>query len=120
MPTQTAVSCLTALLALATACSAEPGNSLPTDLLCAACDSPTGDSTPDADAPDARSPDARMPPLPHGQVLLPPGAFFMGAHPGEACTSEGETPRHQVTLTRGLVAFDHEVTAAEWAETTGL
>ncbi len=46
-------------------------------------------------------------------VLIKPGAFQMGSHPGETNRGKDET-RHQVTLSRGFYLQTTEVTQGQW------
>ncbi len=96
--------------------AADAGGSGLIDVDIGSCDGSDGRGS----VPDAAETRGGPLSLPYGQVPVPAGSFFRGAHDDEACVSPDETPRHHVTLTRSLIVLDHEITAEEWAQTTGL
>lgn len=48
-------------------------------------------------------------------VWIPPGEFFMGSPDNETGRSDSESPRHQVTITRGFWMGRYPVTQEQWA-----
>ena len=52
-------------------------------------------------------------------VLVPPGAFWMGAHEEEKWMDPDEAPRHRVSLTRGFWLGVHPVTQGQWQALAG-
>jgi len=54
-----------------------------------------------------------------GWVVVPSGSFVMGSPHDESCRDDDEGPLHPVTVSHAMLVSDHEVTRAEWIETTG-
>ena len=52
-------------------------------------------------------------------VLIPPGTFSMGCHPGTVNCSQNELPVHGVALTRAFYLGRYEVTQAQWSAVMG-
>ncbi|MFL9826246.1 formylglycine-generating enzyme family protein [Rhodoplanes sp. SY1] len=52
-------------------------------------------------------------------VAIPAGTFLMGASPNDREASEGERPRHSVTITKPFFLGRHEVTLAQWEAVMG-
>jgi formylglycine-generating enzyme required for sulfatase activity len=60
------------------------------------------------------------PPVPTGFVWIPPGTFVMGSPTNEASRDpDGGENQHLVTLTRGFLIMDHEITCSEYSEVMG-
>lgn len=52
-------------------------------------------------------------------VWIEPGTFLMGSPSYEADRSEGDEPRHQVSIGKGFYFGKYEITQGQWQAVTG-
>lgn len=73
----------------------------------------------DASVPDGTAPGAwTQSPFVGRLAFIPAGTFLMGSPPGEPGRDADEA-QHGVTLTRGFLLMEHEVTQAQWQAVMG-